>query len=367
MDIRGAEQETPLYLQVRETILREISTEYKVGEKIPTEYELVSRFGVHRGTVRKAISTLAHDGILRRVPGKGTFIARPPDEERRFPGRIWNIAVCLPTNTGDLMFNPFYSQVIDAIITGYEDCTNITIHRLDQEFSTTDRVLERIEKNGTNGVVIVGRISDEVVCRFKHPSIPIVLGDMAVSDDSVDAVVTNNVDAAFQAVEYLIGLGHTKIAAIAGPADDRNCCLRLKGYRLALASGRIDADESLIVRSDHMNRRGGYDAMEALLNAGKPFTAVVAANDVVAFGAMAAARMRGASIPADISVMGFDDIEASAHSLPPLTTMHVDKHQMGLMIVERMVSRLSRYYLPPQEIQLSAKLLERESCQPVAS
>lgn len=356
------ERELPLYLQVREAILREISDEHRIGDKISTEQEFVNKFGVHRGTVRKAITVLADDGIIERIPGKGTFLARSPDEKSDQATCVWNIALCLPTKTGDLMFNPFYSQLIEAVIATHEVSTNITIHRLDEKNSTITRILERVADNGTNGVIIVGGISDKVIERFKASLIPIVLGDIAISDGSVDAVVTNNMDASFQALEYLIGLGHKQIATIAGPADDKNCSLRLKGYRMALAANHIDENDELIVHANRLNRRAGFAAMESLLKSGREFSAVVAANDALAFGAIVAIRLHGLSIPDDISIVGFDDIAGAEHTIPPLTTIRVDKHQMGLLVVERMISRLTRYYLPPQEIQLTSKLVIRKSC-----
>ncbi|MBT3193705.1 MAG: GntR family transcriptional regulator [Verrucomicrobia bacterium] len=354
----------PLYIQIRKSILHELSSGLNLGDRIPTEHELSSRYGVNRGTVRKAVTAMVDDGLLVRVQGKGTFLSRSPTEEVVEP-RVWDIALCVPTVAGDLMFNPFYAQVVEAVIASHEESAHITIHRLDESMATFTRIRERITGKGADGVLIVGNVSDAVVERFKTLSVPVVLGDMATNDDSVDAIVTDNMDASMQAVEYLIGLGHRRIATIAGPAGDRSCARRLKGYRTALSANGIPVDDGLIVRTTALNHERGNAAMNALLASGQDFTAVLAANDAVALGAIVSATARDVDIPGDISVIGFDDIQGASVSTPSLTTMRVDKEQMGMLIIERMLSRLWTYYLAPQRIMLSAKLVVRDSCRAI--
>ncbi len=126
----------------------------------------------------------------------------------------------------------------------------------------------------------------------------------------------------------LVRLGHRQIAFLAGPTSLYVARERLDGYRRGLSEATIPFDERLVV-STGFNREGGVLAIDALLAGSAPFTAVCAANDLLALGALQRLAELGISVPDDVSVAGFDDIQTAAMATPPLSTVRLPLHEIG--------------------------------------
>ncbi len=135
-------------------------------------------------------------------------------------------------------------------------------------------------------------------------------------------------EGAMQATRHLISLGHRRIAFVAGPADHGDALERLEGYRQALAEANIAFDPRLVAEGD-FNEASGVQAVNRLIDSGAAFTALFCANDQMAHGAYLALFRRGLRIPDDVSVVGFDDLQASSYMLPPLTTIRQSVLAMG--------------------------------------
>jgi LacI family transcriptional regulator len=129
-------------------------------------------------------------------------------------------------------------------------------------------------------------------------------------------------------VAALVALGHRRIAFLAGPASLYVSHRRQEGYRRGLGEAGIPYDERLVV-STGFNQEGGSLAIDALLAGDAPFTAVCAANDLLALGAMQRLAAFGIDVPADVSVAGFDDIQTAAMATPGLSTVRIPLHEIG--------------------------------------
>ena len=156
-------------------------------------------------------------------------------------------------------------------------------------------------------------------------------------DLPLDNLYVDNVAASRAAVEYLIGQGHARIGMIAGQGGPRQA--RVRGYREALAAHRLPTDESLI-RSGDFSEDGGHRAMRSLLDGPTPPTAVFAASDVMAVGALVALREAGFAVPEDVAVVGFDDIPVARLITPPLTTVAQFQENLGTRAAEMLLERL---------------------------
>ena len=156
-------------------------------------------------------------------------------------------------------------------------------------------------------------------------------------DLPVDNLYVDNVAASRTAVEHLIGRGHTRIGMIAGQSGPRQA--RVRGYRAALAAHGLPLDESLI-RDGDFSEDGGYRAMQSLLDGPHPPTAVFAANDVMAMGALVSIREAGLEVPEDIAVVGFDDIPVARLITPRLTTVAQFQENLGVRAAEMLLERL---------------------------
>jgi LacI family transcriptional regulator len=185
-------------------------------------------------------------------------------------------------------------------------------------------------------MLIIPRLDSKIVSvlRDRKPQVPFVLVGDSRADDQLVCVDVDNVGAARHAVEYLIGLGHRRIAALCGNDDFCSNQQRLDGYHQALKAAGISADPELILPGEYWPDAGRHNTLTLLERfAGRRAnlrpTALFCFNDNIAFGALSALAEHGVRVPDDVSVIGFDDVPAAAHSTPPLTTIRQSVRQVG--------------------------------------
>jgi DNA-binding LacI/PurR family transcriptional regulator len=171
-------------------------------------------------------------------------------------------------------------------------------------------------------------------------------------------VIYDQVHGGRLATQYLIDQGHQKIATITGPLLNYDAFGRHEGWKATLRDHGLDFGPNL---EGDFTIEGGYQAMNRLLDGGEEFTAVFVGNDTMAFGAHTALREHGLRVPADISIVGFDDISESAHFVPGLTTVRQDFHLLGHLAVEYVVSMIENPETPVHQRVLQPKLIIRGS------
>jgi LacI family transcriptional regulator len=187
-----------------------------------------------------------------------------------------------------------------------------------------------------------------------------------VDNDLTSTLQSTNWQGAFEATNYLINLGHRRIGYIVG-LKEMQCSLdRLAGYRAALEAHGIDYVPELVYMGDFF-RTQGYEAARQFLALPHPPTAIFAANDTSAFGAIEAVRGEGLRVPDDISVIGFDNIPEAAQVHPGLTTVRQPLEEMGRLAVQILLNRLDDPDLPGERVELPTELVIRESCKPPKS
>lgn len=176
-------------------------------------------------------------------------------------------------------------------------------------------------------------------------------------------MLADNQAGAYAAVQYLLHLGHQAIAYIGGQPLDIVETERLQGYRQALAAAGLGCRDEQI-RLLGLQQRHGYDGIVDLLRLSRRPTAAFVASDLAAMGALQAIGEHGLRVPADLSLVGFDDTTAVlASSL--LTTVALPMREMGAAAVDLLARRAAEGpSLPPQRVVLSTELVVRASCQP---
>ncbi|HVL23914.1 MAG TPA: LacI family DNA-binding transcriptional regulator [Thermomicrobiales bacterium] len=193
-----------------------------------------------------------------------------------------------------------------------------------------------------------------------------LLSEMRVDGDAaahlpLDSVSVSGELAAREVVNYLIDRGHTHIGMIAGQSSTPPRETRVLGYRRALAEHHLPLEE-LLIRGGDFSEEGGYDAMRELIALDPRPTAVFAANDLMAMGALLAAREAGLSVPDDIALAGFDDIPAARLVHPALTTIDQQANLSGRRAAELLLSRLTGAFMGPHRAEhLGFRLVVRES------
>lgn len=193
-------------------------------------------------------------------------------------------------------------------------------------------------------------------------SIPVVGIGLRTTPMVTDLVSGDTRTGARLAMSHLLELGHRRIAYIGSATMASG---RYEAYRASLAAIGIDADPAL-VELGSLDRESGYAAVQRFMTLGTPPTAVFAANDAVALGALQAAYHLGISVPEGLSVIGYDDVDMAAHAIPPLTTVAQNMSGLGEAAVQLLLNRLTGAVSSgePQQVVLESTLVVRESCAP---
>ena len=163
------------------------------------------------------------------------------------------------------------------------------------------------------------------------------------------------------AVNHFIQMGHKRIGYISGPKSFWSSYDRLTAYRLALESAGLAIDERIIRKGD-WHVPSGYKAAQEILSVNPLPTAIVAANDQMAFGAIRALQDKGLRVPDDIAVVGYDDDEFAKVSNPTITTVRLPLFEMGQIAASHLLEQLNGQAVPAEEIQVKSSLVVRQSC-----
>ena len=218
--------------------------------------------------------------------------------------------------------------------------------------------------SGLAGIILTGFAigQESAVKEVMQSGIPCVVIWETLEDPSLSFVGFNNFTAAYSMSEYLIRLNHKRIGLILGPYTKvRRAKRRLEGYKAAVIDKGLKFDPRLVIERQPTLLEG-KEAMLKLLSLRHPPTAVFAASDMLALGALAAAREKGLRVPEDVSVAGFDDIDFAAFSDPPLTTVRVPASQMGERAVEVLMGMIEGHSGEVRQISLDTELILRGSC-----
>ena len=232
-----------------------------------------------------------------------------------------------------------------------------------------EALLRSLPSPRSGGVLLVGAVAPSLIHALRAAAMPLVLVDHRLPGEALDAVLADDFGGMTLAVQHLLQRGHRQIAFLGGSAPDMHTPAvapfytvdqRLAAYRHALISAGISVDPAL-----HMpcmpNAAGGEAGCHALLARGGAISAICCANDKTAIGAMKALHASGRRIPEDISLVGFDDGEVAAHSIPALTTIQVDATALGATALRVLFARASEAQPIPVTTTLSARLIQRAS------
>ena len=202
------------------------------------------------------------------------------------------------------------------------------------------RCIDVLRSRRVDGVIVLtGRLSDQALRAYAKALPVVVTGRSLRSAPGLYALNFDNFEGARLATQHLLDLGHRRIAFIAGDPAHPDANERHRGYCAALESAGIACDPALVVPGDYQEE-SGRRAIEQLLDQRRPFTAVFAANDQMALGAALGLYRRSMRVPNDISLIGFDDLQASAYALPPLTTVHHPAGEIGRLAAAAMLQLL---------------------------
>jgi len=267
------------------------------------------------------------------------------------------IGLIIPSPQDKTFGNPFYTEILrgfthQAKIEGYDLLLFINEHQFNYSKLFHDRRVD--------GLLLVGiKRDDKGIIRLSKNKFPYIL------TGKVDYKEANYVDAenrkgAYQAVSYLARFGHKRIAYIGGSFEFVFNQERFEGYLSALKDHNLEYGKELTMKSIS-TQESGYEAMRKILKSSSIPTAVFAANDLDAIGAMRAIKEKGLKIPEDIAIIGFDDIQLASYVDPPLTTIKQPIFEMGTTALNLLISIIEGKRIGTQKIELHTQLIIRKS------
>ncbi|HID92562.1 MAG TPA: LacI family transcriptional regulator [bacterium (Candidatus Stahlbacteria)] len=269
----------------------------------------------------------------------------------------FSVGVIVPDLT-----NPFFPEVVRGIESvARQHAYNIILCDTDEKQATGVASLNLLIEKQVDGVILVGGVIPKAnILSLGDNVLPIVMIEKDYDIPWISIVMVDAKKGAYDSVNHLINLGHRRISFITERLPRSKIQRRFEGYKLALKHNGI-AFDSLLVKEVSPTFEGGYKAMNSLLSMEEPPDAVFAYNDLMAIGALKSIHAIGLKVPNDIAVVGFDDIQAASFTSPPLTTVALPKHEMGvkaMQLILELISGKGKH----KKILLPTKLVVRESC-----
>jgi LacI family repressor for deo operon, udp, cdd, tsx, nupC, and nupG len=258
--------------------------------------------------------------------------------------------------------NTFFSEVLRGIAqaarqNGYRVLLADTQNYIDSELD----FLNYLRQKQVDGVILLtARTDSGLIQEFSH-DYPIVLACEYYEGSSIPTVSIDNISSSRKITDHLIQLGHRRIAHISGPLNVVINRDRLKGYKQALAQHSLEMEPVLFQEGD-FTIESGYNLMKKLLAVEHAPTAVFAANDAMAIGAVQAIKSSGLQVPGDIAVVGFDDIQMASILEPSLTTIAQPVFEIGVTSMNLLARLMKKEEIQKRHFVLEDKLVIRESC-----
>ncbi len=360
----------PLHVQLLNELRHHILSGKAVpGSKLPSESEFQRGLEISRSTIRQALNNAEAEGLIERVPGKGSFVRLTPLEK----GTKNNLV-------GYITFD-FHSEFQGQLLSGAESVIRKNGYRMlfcnsNGNIDEEDKLLDQLVSDKVLGILIWPAYSSDTSRRLfqlaDQRQVPIVLMDRTFEELMNDYIISDNFKGAYEAVSYLISLGHKRIVFLSRPILKLlPIAERLRGYRQAMVDNGFTPLDPWIVGSAENER--GYSLQlngtvnreieqieELIRNKNRP-TAVFSMNDLMALEVSKAAKLVGLEIPSDISIVGFDDMDIVSYFDIPLTTVHQDTYYMGRRSAELLVERIRGYAGAPRREVIPTYLRIRTS------
>ena len=314
----------------------------KAGDRLIPETRIAEMFNVSRIPVRNAIGRLIDQGVLEKVKGQGTFVRKGAVD----PAVTNRIGIVHCHSKEGFFHSSFYTAILAGIESGLRDHKKMMIiHSIspDQEEDPND-ILEHL-KEETDGLVLVDimphmakDIKDTLV-KFPKPLVVLNYEDLP---DKIDSVVFDSEETGRRMVEFLVGLGHKRIAyftppPLYGKKIHPNFLNRVKGYKQVMAQKGLDYGEKL----EAANKIPcDIPSLKGFLTGPDRPTALFCLGDDIAAKVYSVARELGINIPDDLSVVGCDDIREAPRMHPGLTSFHTPLVEMGKTGIKRLMEKL---------------------------
>lgn len=330
--------------------------------------EVASHAGVHPATVSRALNPETQQMVnadtlervlqaARELNYRTNTIARSLRTQRSLA-----VGVVIPDIT-----NPLFPRMVRGIDDTLEKVqyTSLVAYTDGRDERLLDR-FELLRQRGVDGLIVAtARHDDPALDSLQAGGVPVVQINRRSRNPAIPAVTADDREGVRAAVEYLVSLGHRHIAHVGVPQNHSTGWARLAGFRAAMRRARLKVPAGYVQLGRAVTIAEGARVGAALLAEHPEVTAIVAGNDLMALGCYDAVRAAGRSCPADVSVVGFNDMAFADRFDPPLTTIHFDHYEMGAAAARVLLDRLGAGAgAPPVQLELETTLVVRASTGP---
>ena len=353
-----------VYGNLKDTLKRQIELgELEQGEAIMAERRLAALFSISRESVRRGLRELAEEGYLKVVPAKGVFVDYRGTRQRSGTGTS-TLGYVFWGTRDSVIHAPFFEGQIRGV---EQEAQNRGYHLMvaAQQRSELDHLPPMVLDKKVDGVLLEG--APLATYRQIEESVPVVFigdfnrGQSRTEERSGDMVAIDNLRTTMNLFSDLYELGHRKIAFVSPPLNHSAFYERFEGYQLSLYKHGISLSEDYVLFTP---RTPTLESVEPILSIPDRPTAIVAGNDVTALHILAAAERAGLSVPTQLSVTGFDDLDSAGLSKPALTTVRVPTGEMGRLAVRRLIEKLETSDRDEILTLIPGDIIHRESCAP---
>jgi LacI family transcriptional regulator len=334
---------------------------------VPTLRDVAARAGVHPATASRALNPdtkgMTSADTAERVLRAAEELGYQPNTVARSlrTARSSSIGVVVPDLTNPLF--PPIVRGIEAALTprGYV----LLIVNTDNSARQEEQLVASLRSRSIDGLILAtARLSHPLIETLAQSDLPVVLVNRRREGLPLPCVIPDDAAGIRLAVEHLAGLGHRRIAHIAGPQDTSTGITRLAAFRAAAAEHGLAQEDALIKLCDSWSEGEGARGLRELLDSGVPFSAVIAGNDMLAVGCYDVLAERGISCPDEVSVVGFNDMPFVDKLRPALTTVHIPQHDLGAEAARLLLAQMRHFRREERSVLMPVRLAVRQSTGP---
>lgn len=331
--------------------------------------DVAAKANVHPSTVSRVLNPETRSMVSEAVADRVTGIADKMGYARSAlayglrTGRTHTVGVLIPDLT-----NPMFPPIIRSIERSLAEQGYIVILAdSDNNQKNETAIAESLKSRHVDGLILAtAHRRDSVVSTCVEENIPLVLVNRTIDAHSVTAVINDDEHGINLAVSHLVELGHQSIAYIGGPQNTTTGHDRYLAFKKLLRKGNFKSHVDMILNCKAFTEAEGHSGFLSILKKGRKFTAVVAANDLLALGCYDALLEHGLKCPADISVTGFNDMPFMDRLSPPLTSLLIPHDEIGAQAAKLLLERIRNPQSPVRTVNLLPELIVRASTAPPA-
>jgi LacI family transcriptional regulator len=340
------------------------------GDSRATLRDVARKAGVHPATASRALNDDTR-GLVNEETAERVRLAAEQLDYRPNPiarglktNRSYTIGVLIPDLT-----NPLFPPILRGIEDRLEEAGYTPLMANTDNDPERERIdWQAMRARQVDGIIAATAQRDHrLLDEIRTHEMPLVLVNRRVHDVPIPVAIADDRAGIRLAVGHLAQLGHTRIGHIAGPLELSTGFDRYEGFMSAMGEAGLEPDRELIVVSDAFTESDGARACRQLLDANGGMTAIAAGNDLIALGCYDVLAERGIACPAQLSIVGFNDMPFAGRFQPPLTTIRIPHYELGATAAELMLERLQEGGGEARTVLLEPALVVRSSTAPPAA